>query len=123
MAEILIVDDDETLLSVLDDFLRMEGYGCTTASSVAQARNHLEGKGFDLVISDFNMPRETGIDLLRYVRSECPDTAFVMMTATNDAELKRSVLEMGAQAFVSKPFKLSGFLPNVMSCTAWLCRA
>ncbi len=117
MNDILIVDDDVTLRAVLADFLSSYGYACTEAETVPQARKHLEEKRFDLAISDFDLPAETGIDLLKHVVYNYPLLNFIMITGSTDPEVKRTAFELGALEFMTKPFKLQDLLKKVKNLT------
>ena len=115
MGSVLIVDDDEALRTIVAEFLTRQGFECTQAGNVAQACTHLKEKEFELAISDFNMPRETGLDLLRYVASNFPAMQFIMMSGQPGMELKRQALALGALAYVPKPFRLQELLKEVES--------
>lgn len=110
MKHILIVDDDESLRFVLSELLKRDGYECSLASSVEEARLILREKKYDLIISDFNMPRESGMDLLRHVSCLHSDTPFIMMSANDNLSTKREALQLGAYAYIVKPFRLKDLL-------------
>jgi len=110
MHKILIVDDDDVLRGMLATFLQQQGYQCTLAENVAKACGHLSKKNFQLTISDFNMPSESGLDLLRYVKSRSHATSFILMSAETNEELRNEALELGAAACIAKPFKLQELL-------------
>ena len=107
MAKILIVDDDEDLLRLTGEYLRSVGIEYDLADSAQQARNSLKHSGYDMIVSDFNMPGESGLDLLRYVSSIYPETPFVLMTGSEDLRIKRESMRMGAHAYIQKPFYLN----------------
>jgi DNA-binding NtrC family response regulator len=113
MPQILIVDDDELLRGMLAVFLQQQGYECTLAENVASARGHLDKKKFQLTISDFNMPSESGLDLLRYVKSRSHASSFILISAYANEELRNEALELGAAACIAKPFKLQDLLRSV----------
>ena len=115
MGSVLIVDDDEATRTIVAEFLTGAGYHCTQADNVAQACRHLEEKMFELTISDFNMPSETGLDLLRYVTSKSPSTQFILMSGNPGVELREEALALGARAYMAKPFKLQELLRQVES--------
>jgi DNA-binding NtrC family response regulator len=117
MSEILIVDDDKTLRALIADFLNGEGYECTQADNVAQACSYLKEKKFNLTISDFDMPTESGIDLLKHVASNFPTTSFIMMSGNTDPEVKKEALSLGALAFMAKPFRFHELLNRVEDVT------
>jgi DNA-binding NtrC family response regulator len=113
MAAILLVDDDDLFRSLVGMFLDTAGHVCSEAVSVAQARAWLMAKRFDLVVSDFNMPRESGLDLLRHVLGEYPGTPFLMMTGETRPEVRRQALDLGAVECIIKPFRMWSLLKSV----------
>jgi putative two-component system response regulator len=115
MGRVLIVDDDEALRTIVAEFLTWRGFKCTQAGNVAQACMHLRAKVFELAISDFNMPCETGLDLLRHVASNFPAMQFIMMSGHPGMELRKQALALGALAYVPKPFRLQDLLKEVES--------
>jgi len=114
---ILIVDDDADFLRLMGEYLESAGIEYDPALSAEQARNRLKGSGYDMVVSDLNMPGESGLDLLRYVSSMYPETPFVLMTGCYDLRIKRESMRMGAHAYIQKPFymnELSQTIINLM---------
>ena len=107
MARILIVDDDKDLLHLMGEYLESVGLEYDMAVSAEQARHRLKSFGYDMVVSDFNMPGESGLDLLRYVSSMYPETPFVLMTGCYDLRIKRESMRMGAHAYIQKPFYMN----------------
>ena len=77
---ILIVDDEELVSGTYQDFLELEGYPVEIADSVAVARQKLSKQRFDLVITDYKMPREDGLDLINYLNDNFPEVKVVMIT-------------------------------------------
>ena len=80
-ARVLVVDDERSMREFLEIFLRSEGHSVRTADGVAAARAELSADDFDVVITDVQMPESTGLDLLRLVQSESPETVVIVMTA------------------------------------------
>ncbi len=115
MARILIVDDDEGLLHLVGEYLESVGLEHDQAVSAEQARNRLKRFGYDMVVSDFNMPGESGLDLLRYVSSMYPQTPFVLMTGYYDLRIKRESIRMGVRAYIQKPFYLNQLAQTIIN--------
>ena len=124
MLNILIVDDDVCLSFILSEYLSAAGHNCTVVENVAKARKRLSSIRFDVVISDVNMPGESGFELLHHVSSRHPGTSLLLMSALDDMRNKQRAAQMGARGYLVKPFKL-GDLRNQISAIAAqqeLCR-
>ncbi len=117
MNKILLVDDDEDFLFIIREYLESYGLETDTAESAMQARKRLAHSRYVLVISDFNMPGESGLDLFRSVSSRYPDLCFVLMTGSADPRLRREAFSMGVAEFVEKPFSLVD-LKRIIACAA-----
>ena len=113
MTRILIVDDEMSLRLLLEQILEGNGYECTLAANAAEAREHLKDQTFELVLSDINMPGESGIDLIRYVLAEHRNTAAVMVTVMDDPSVAAAALKIGVYAYIIKPFQPKGVLISV----------
>ena len=112
-SNILIVDDEAPIRRLLNRMLSGKGYGCALAEDAAQARALIMQQKFELILCDVNMPGESGLDLIRSVLAERPDTAVLMVTAMDDAELAETAIQIGAYGYIIKPFKLGELLINV----------
>ena len=105
-ARLLLVDDEAHVVHNLYRLLRLHGYECETAMSANEARGLMEkGVEFELVLSDMNMPGESGIELLEQVTRDHPDTATLMVTGVDDRALAERALEIGAYGYVIKPYE------------------
>ncbi len=107
MYKVLVVDDDEDNLFIIGEYLNSNGVEFDLAQSAAQARKYLNHCEYDLVISDFQMPGESGLDLFRSVSFRYPGLPFVLMSGNQDPRLRREALSMGVRKFLEKPFELS----------------
>jgi putative two-component system response regulator len=101
---ILAVDDEQAILRLMRLLLADAGYRCTTAESAHEARRELAGGRFELALCDMTMPEESGLELVRHLADEYPDTPVVMVTAVDDPELARAAVELGTYGYVVKPF-------------------
>lgn len=110
---ILLVDDDPSTLKLLARVLEATGYPVKTASSAEEARRLLSAETFSLIISDVEMPGDSGIELLDEVASNFRDTATLMVTGMDDTDLAKRALHMGAYGYVIKPFEANEILINV----------
>jgi len=100
---ILVVDDDEIILTSLSEFLRLEGYGVETASSFKEASAHLAAGAFQVVIADVSMPEVDGFELLKVTRNRYPDTAVIMITGYGTIESAVEAIKRGAFDYLTKP--------------------
>jgi two-component system response regulator PilR (NtrC family) len=105
-SRVLVVDDERSMREFLEIFLRSEGYAVRTADGPATARQELEADDFDVVITDVAMPGGTGLDLLRLVQDQAPETVVIVMTAFASTETAIEAMKAGAYDYVSKPFKV-----------------
>lgn len=117
---VLIVEDEQSIadllrLSLADSYLRDFKLQIDHVLSAEQARFLLNQKKYDLVILDWMLPGEQGIDLLRSLKSgpSVIEASFLMMTAKTDAESIVAGLEAGADDYMTKPFDLSVFKARV----------
>ena len=99
---ILIVDDDKALVTLLVDYLSLEGFVTESAGDGAQALAKLAQSRFDLVILDVMMPGMTGTEVLARIREKY-DTPVLMLTGKGDSIDRIVGLELGADDYVPKP--------------------
>lgn len=105
MATLLVVDDDNMIREALHD-LFFNTHECHTADRAEQALSFLEFESYDAVLTDLNMPGLTGRELLHHIKQNHPTTPVIVISGICGEEEARTLLEMGAFAYFSKPFKL-----------------
>src|SRR5574338_289675 len=110
---ILIVDDEEAIRRLLGFLLEPHGYAISLAADAREARQQLDRQPFALVLCDVNMPGESGMDLIRHIRSLHSHTAVIMVTGLDSPVLANAALEMGAFGYVIKPFESNEVLIDV----------
>ena len=101
---ILIVDDSPDTLVMLERNLRAEGYEVFTAPGVAEAIRVLEDTTVDLVVTDYKMPKISGMDLIRHVRENLKATEVMMITGYATVEGAVEAIKTGAEEYLTKPF-------------------
>ncbi len=103
-AQILAVDDSESTLQVLERNLEQAGYAVLTVRSVDEAVPILERASIDLVITDLKMPKVGGLELIRHIRTNFPETAAIMITGYGSIESAIAAVKEGAEEYLTKPF-------------------
>ncbi|MGH9377828.1 MAG: HD domain-containing phosphohydrolase [Terriglobia bacterium] len=104
IARALIVDDESTIREILEERLGQEGYDCSTCSSGEEALTLIRESAFDVIISDLSMTGMSGLDLLGSARRDCPRSAFILVTGTQDIRTGIEAMKQGASDYVTKPF-------------------
>jgi len=112
-TRVLIVDDEEAIQEVLANLMEINGYACIPVNDARAARECLRENNFQLILCDVNMPGESGLDFARYVVTEHPETALIMISGINDPETAEAALEIGAYEYVIKPFELNEVMINI----------
>lgn len=110
---VLIVDDEENIRDFLSDFFAHYDYQPIVATNGKEALELLRKKSFKLLITDFNMPEMSGIDLIRTVKKYKIKLTIIGMSVEDN---RKDFLEAGADFFVLKPFnfeQLSKILNSV----------
>jgi two-component system alkaline phosphatase synthesis response regulator PhoP len=104
---ILLVEDEEPLRLVLRDLLEREGYTIVEAADGIQALDEIDRSAPDAIVLDLNLPRLDGYGVLSHLRAR-PATAslpVLVLTAKSDEDNEVRVFEIGANDFISKPFR------------------
>lgn len=101
---ILIVDDEEEILSALETCLELQGYQVSTCSDPLQALEWVAMEKFHIVLLDINMPKLTGIEVLRRIKHGACTVQVIMITAYSTLEKAIDCWEAGASDYILKPF-------------------
>jgi len=116
---ILVVDDSKAMRMIVSRVLRQAGHGDDTieeAENGAQALEIIRAGVPDLVLSDWNMPEMTGIELLRTLQAEKIAVRFGFVTSEHTPEMREQAIAAGALFLITKPFTPEGF-QEVLSST------
>jgi DNA-binding response OmpR family regulator len=111
-ARILLVDDEQSIQTLLSYPLRKDGYHVTSALDGGEALQRFEEGRFDLVILDLMMPRVDGVEVCRQLRSQS-QVPIIMLTAKGSETDKVAGLEVGADDYITKPFSMREFRSRV----------
>lgn len=106
MAKILVVDDEDTVRNNLFELFAIQ-HTCHMAATAEQALACLAVQEYDVVVTDYQMPGLSGLDLLQQVRNTQHDTRVILISGLSTKERADQLVELGAFAYVVKPFTLS----------------
>ncbi|MDR9744666.1 response regulator transcription factor [Paenibacillus taichungensis] len=112
-STILIVDDDEKIVSMLRRGLAFEGYDVQTASNGAEGLSKLMDKEPDIVVLDVMMPQIDGFEVCRRLREAGSKVPVLMLTAKDEVQSRVIGLDTGADDYLVKPFALEELLARV----------
>ena len=102
---VLLVDDEENILSALKRLLRRDGYRILTAGGGAQGLELLASEPVDVIISDQRMPQMTGVEFLRQVKARYPDTVRMVLSGYTELQSITDAINEGAiYRFLTKPW-------------------
>ena len=115
VARILVIDDDPEVVELLTSYLREEGYGVSGALTIDEGIKLVTLSRPELVLLDILLPGGmNGIEVLKRIRSIDPTIKVIMVTGSRDPLLAREALELGALAYIDKPFDFA-YLKRVVA--------
>jgi len=103
---ILVVDDEPSVRDIVCRGLILNGYSCSTAGSSQEALSTMKATPPAVVISDINMPGQSGFWLLQQIKKQMPDTLVIMLTAIDETQSAVNCLTHGADDYIVKPINL-----------------
>jgi two-component system response regulator HydG len=115
VSRILVIDDDQGVRESMERMLRGAGYTVQSAGSGEEGLTLARGNAFDVILSDMRMPGISGIDVLRKLREQHVDSAFIVMTGFGTVDTAVESMKLGAVDFVQKPFFRDELLLRVRS--------
>ncbi|MBC8017536.1 MAG: response regulator, partial [Verrucomicrobia bacterium] len=102
---ILLVDDEEGIRYTLGTLLKKEGYLVDDAADIHAATTLLQSASYDMALIDIMLNGESGISLLSYIKSTCPETQVVMCTGFPQVESAVEAVRLGAFDYITKPVR------------------
>lgn len=111
--KILIVDDDKDIRDVIGVFLEMDGHEVALAMNYNEALTCVENNKFDLVITDYRMPKMHGLYLLEMLKDIDPNLPVILITAYQTEEMKREARKKSADLILTKPFEYQDLLAGM----------
>ncbi|HSQ75888.1 MAG TPA: response regulator [Bacteroidota bacterium] len=105
-TKILLADDEEALRELLREQLSAQGYTIDEAQDGVEAVEKLQQNSYHLAILDINMPRKTGLDVLRHIREQNLPVRVIMLTGRLGFSVGSESMLLGADEYITKPFDL-----------------
>lgn len=110
-TKVLVVDDDEESRELLCEVLAANGYCVDAVENAAAALEELKRDGgYGIVIADLRMPNRTGLELLQDLRQKNSKQEVILMSSFISGTERKLAMELGAEALLEKPFRLSELL-------------
>ncbi|WNY27958.1 Polar-differentiation response regulator DivK [Methanimicrococcus stummii] len=116
MKHILLIEDNIMNSELIIDILEIENYSVSAAADGKSALDILKKESFDLILTDINLPKMDGLELVRRIREETDQKAKVI-AMSSDVETKdgKQFTEVGFDGFIQKPFKIKEFRDYIKS--------
>jgi two-component system, NtrC family, response regulator AtoC len=105
-GRVLVVDDDKSMTELLSERLRKRQFEVVTAHGAAEARVAFDTAEADVVVTDLNMPGQSGIQLCEWVVTNRGDTPVIVITAFGSLDTAIAAIRAGAYDFITKPFEI-----------------
>lgn len=117
MSKILIIEDEESIRRVLNKVLKQDdkSYSITEAVNGLDGISKINSSKYDLILCDIKMPKKDGIEVLKHILKECPNTPTIMISGHGDLETAVESMRLGAFDYISKPPDLNRLLNSVRS--------
>jgi putative two-component system response regulator len=112
---VLIVDEDQQMRQILARILGRQGYRCTLARDVAEARAALDNAPYDVIVCDLRLSDGAGLNLIASALSRDEALAALMTVGLDDAAHAERAIELGAYGYIVKPFTANDVLIGVIS--------
>jgi len=113
IGRVLVVDDEAGIRNLLQRTLEDAGYSVVTAASGQEALDKMSEMNIELALLDIKMPGMSGMEVLRQVTINWPDTCVIMVTAIGDAQTAVEAMKLGAYDYITKPFDPNDVVPAI----------
>ena len=111
---VLLIDDEEELVSTLVERLKLRGIKVEGVTSGADAIVRVQEKNFDVAVLDMKMPGIGGLEVMRRIKREQPGIKFILMTGRGSLEEGEEGMQEGAFAYLLKPINIEDLMKKMM---------
>ncbi len=113
MSKVLVVDDEEFLRTMINDFLSMLDYEVIEAENGVEAFEKVVNENPDIIVSDINMPSMGGIELLKKIKEYNENIPVILITGVSIEKAREEAKKHNADGFFSKPFKMQTLIGRI----------
>ena len=117
-TSVLVVDDNEDLLTTFSLILKQRGFDVDTAEDGAQAVDKFKARHFDVTLMDIVMPEMNGVEAFLKIKEVCPGATVILMTAYSEDELIKTAVDGGAHCVVNKPLRIDQIIALIEEAIA-----
>ncbi|HID01858.1 MAG TPA: response regulator [Desulfobacterales bacterium] len=112
-AKVLLVDDEEDFIESLSNRLEVRGLTVSTSTRGKDALDLLHDQKFDVVVLDLSMPGMDGLEVLKKMKEESPETEIIMLSGHGTIQTSTEAIKLGAEDFLEKPIDLPKLLQKI----------
>lgn len=114
MTKVLLIEDDKEIVKNLTEFLQSEGFSVNSAAGQSETIEKIDGGNYDLALLDISLKEGNGFAVCSYLKKNT-STAVIFLTASGDEYSVVSGLDMGADDYISKPFRPRELISRIKS--------
>jgi DNA-binding response OmpR family regulator len=114
-VKLLIIEDDRSLCTAINDYLKMEGHICEVAQNYRQAINKSADNTYDCIILDIGLPDGNGLDIIRELKANKSTDGILILSARSSLDDKLTGLKIGADDYLTKPFHFAEMSARINS--------
>jgi len=112
-GSILIIDDEQEIRESLEQLLVLDGYQALTASTAEEGLKKVGERVFDLALLDISLPDRNGLEVLKSIKRDSPETGVIMITAYDSSQMAFQASKEGAESYITKPWDNSKLLLEI----------
>lgn len=107
MPKVMVVEDEGDVRNLYSVILRASGYEVVEAIDGQDALEKFQQSPCDMVVTDMNMPRMSGLELIKALRVNYPKVHIILITGYGTSEIEKRAFELGSNEYIPKPFEIA----------------
>jgi len=112
-AKVLLVDDEKDFIEGLSERLKVRGVEVSCSTTGKDAIDLVHDEEFDVVVLDLNMPEMDGLEVLKKLKEESPETEIIMLSGHGTVKTSTEAIKLGAEDFLEKPLDMNKLLEKI----------